>query len=236
MKKIIVPLLLVFSLILVILGTVFLAQTILQGNAKADGTVSYNETWTATSGTYAGMWYDYSYYRNRYGHLSGLPGNKAECAYAIENYYYGVATAIDCSATVTQWSVTGTINSGTSGVKRYFVASKPARYNYEDGYYGNLQTLTSSYCNSDANNPGGYFHPHLDGAYTGFAINGTTVQGPYGTGVAGQDNYIQSSSHLWLSRAGQYGYLQSGKVLAGTTYVGTDTSPTSLRYILCVED
>ena len=234
MKKIIIPLLSVFTLILVILATVFLTQAIVNKDVEAEGVVSYNETWTATAGTYAGSWSQWG--TLYYSHMNGIPGDKTSCAYALQYSTYGTAVAIDCSATITQWSVTGTINSGTSGVKRYFITNNYAYYGYDHPTYGNLQTLTSSFCNSDSNNPGGYFHVHLDGPYTNFASNGVTVRGDYGTGIAGQDNYIQTSLSTWFSKNGQYGYLENGKVLAGMSLLGTDTNIYAMNKILCVED
>lgn len=235
MKKIVVLISSIFTLALIVLGAGFMVQALSQRDASASGTVSYSETWTATAGIYAGTYNDY--YGNAYPvHMAGLPSNQTGCAYKERYSSYGYAIGIDCSSTVTQWSVTGTINSGSPGVKRYFITNNYVYYNHDHSVYGNLQSLTSSFCNGDTANPGGYFHPHLDGPYTGFAINGTTVQGPYGTGIAGQDNYIQSSDQVWLSRSGQFGYLESGKVLAGTTYSGTDTYQYRLHKILCVED
>jgi uncharacterized protein (UPF0333 family) len=235
MKKIILLLSSTFALFLIILGAGFLVQSVFQKDASASGTVSYSETWTATAGVYAGTYVDY-YGQSFPVHMTGLPGNQTGCAYKERASSYGYALGIDCSSTVTQWSVSGTINSGSPGVKRYFITDSYAFYNYDHPSYGNLQNLSASFCNGDSANPGGYFHPYLDGAYSMFAVNGTTVQGLYGTGIAGQDNYIQNSGSVWLSRAGQSGYLEAGKVLGGTTYSGTITTPTVSRKILCIED
>lgn len=234
MKKILIPFLIVLSILLVLGAAWFLVQAFQQETTRAQGVVTYNETWTATAGTYG--------YASRSGanvymnYANGIPGAGVACGYGYAWYQagYGIAS---CVFSPTQWSVVGTINSGGgAGVKRYFITSRFAYYNYDNPPYGNLQTLTASFCNNDPNNPGGYFHPYLGGASGRFVPDGTTVQGPYGTGRSGFDTYISDSPQFWSKRNGEYSYLQSGHVLGGMTYRGTNTYYYRTKYILCVED
>jgi len=225
MNKILTPILTILSMALVLGGSFFLFQAVQKDSANATGTVSYNETWTATGGVY-GYFPNPGYYTTYMTYNSGIPSAGTYCGYGYGSQSsYGFAS---CTFSPTQWSVTGTINSGTTGVKRYFVS----QYGY---YYSQVASVSSSACNNDPNNPGGFYHVYFNGASQTFVSNGTTVQGPYGTGIAGQDNYIGNSTSFWSTRAGEYSYLLAGRSLGGMTYNGVTTGEISLR-ILCVED
>lgn len=227
MNKILTTFLTILSMVLVLGGAFFLFQAVQKDSASATGTVSYNETWTATGGVYG---YVSDYYYN--GSISmqysnGTPAAGTYCGrgYGGTDMAYGFAS---CTFSPTQWSVTGTINSGTSGVKRYFISQTGY-------YYSQIASVSSSACNNDPNNPGGFYHVYFNGASQTFVSNGTTVQGPYGTGIAGLDNYIGSSTWFWSTRAGEYSYLLAGRSLGGMTY-GSLTTGESYFRILCVED
>lgn len=228
MNKILISVLTILSMVLVLGGAFFLFQAVQKDSASATGAVTYNETWVATGGVY-GYFPNPNYYNVYMTYNSGIPSNGTYCGYGYggTNMAYGFAS---CQFSPTQWSVTGTINSGTSGVKRYFVSQ--AGY-----YYSQLSSVSSSVCNNDANNPGGFYHVYFNGASQTFVSNGTTVQGPYGTGIAGQDNYIGNSPYFWSTRAGEYSHLLSGYSLGGMTYASVSTEPYYFMWsILCVED
>lgn len=226
MKKLLATLLTILSMVLVLGGAFFLFQTLQKDSANATGTVTYNETWTATGGVY-GYFSNTGYYNPYMLYSSGIPAAGTYCGwgYGGANMAFGFAS---CSFSPTQWSVTGVINSGASGVKRYFISQTSY-------YYSQLSSVSSSVCNNDVNNPGGFYHVYFNGASQTFVPNGTTVQGPYGTGIAGQDNYIAGSGWFWSTRGGEYSYLAISHSLGGMTYGGTTTGESYFK-ILCVED
>lgn len=226
MSKILYPSLTIISTALVLVAAVFFLQTINAENSavEADGVVSYNETWTATGGVY-GYVVNPGYTNMYMSYSNGVPSAGTYCGYGLfTSYGYGGFSS--CQFSPTQWSVTGTINSGTSGVKRYFLSN--TLY-----HSSQLSSISSSACNNDANNPGGFYHVYFNGAGQTFVSNGTTVQGPYGTGIAGQDNYIGYSNAFWSTRSKEYSRFVTGGTLGGMSYIGV--ADTNAR-ILCVED
>jgi len=226
MNKILYPSLTIISTVLVLVGAVFFLQTINADNntVEADGAVSYNETWTATAGVY-GYIVNPGAYNMSMVYSNGIPSTGTYCGYGLYSSAGGYGFS-SCQFSPTQWSVTGTINSGTSGVKRYFLS--------QSIYHSSqLSSISSSACNNDANNPGGFYHVYFNGASQTFVSNGTTVQGPYGTGIAGQDTYISSSNAFWTNRNREYSRFAGGSTLGGMTYMGVSDTTIS---ILCVED
>jgi len=225
MNKLLYSSLIIISTVLVLVGALFFLQTINQSSTNAEGVVSYNETWVATGGVY-GYVEAPNYYQIYMKYANGIPGAGAICGqgYGYSTQSYGFAS---CQFSPTQWSVTGSINSGTTGVKRYFTSS--TYY-----HYTTLQSLSSSACNNDANNPGGFYHVYLSGATQVFVTNGTTIQGPYGTGIAGQDTYLSTSYYFWSTRPGEYSRLMSGSTLGGMTFNGNSIN--NNFPILCIED